>query len=220
MMFGTLYLVFSVFMRWPKTVPYYQLYLLLGIILWNFLSEVTLTSMLWLEHKAMILKKIYFPRWILVISSSLTSLLTLMLNICVFFVFFLISDAPFTLNLPLILLYITELYVLVVGLALLLSALYPRFRDIHHMWEVFVQLGFWATPIIYPIAIVDEKYHAWIFCNPMARIIQGCREAVIGPTGDFMSLGNHAIIVGFALVVFAVGLTLFNKMSRTFAEDL
>ena len=156
----------------------------------------------------------------MVISSSLTSLLTLMLNICVFFVFFLISDAPFTLNLPLILLYIAELYVLVVGLALLLSALYPKFRDIHHMWEVFVQLGFWATPIIYPIAIVDERYHFWIFCNPMARIIQGCREAVIGPVDKFTSLANHGIIIACALAVFVVGLALFNKMSRTFAEDL
>lgn len=220
LMFGTLYLVFSVFVRWDPPVPHYQLYLLLGIILWNFLSEVTLTSMLWLENKALILKKIYFPRWVLVIASSLTSLLTLTLNICVFFVFFLISDVPFSLNLPLILVYIAELYILVVGLALLLCALFPKFRDIHHIWEVFVQLGFWATPIIYPIAIVPEKYHVYIFLNPVARILQGCREAVIGPAGDFMSLTNHIIIVSVAVTLFAVGLALFNKMSRTFAEDL
>jgi len=69
-----------------------------------------------------------------------------------------------------------ELYALAVGLALLLCSLYPKFRDIHHIWEVFVQLGFWATPIVYPISIVAPKYYPYIFLNPAARIIQGCRS--------------------------------------------
>ena len=93
LMFGTLYLVFSVFVRWD--VENYRLYLLLGIILWNFLSEVTLNSMVLLEGKASIIKKIYFPRWIIVIASSLTSLLTLLLNIGVFFIFFGLGGAQF-----------------------------------------------------------------------------------------------------------------------------
>src|SRR4030042_1454431 len=90
LMFGTLYLVFSVLVRWQ--VENYKLYLLLGIILWNFLAEVTLNSMVLLEGKASIIKKIYFPRWIIVIASSLTSLLTLLLNTIVFFIFFVISN--------------------------------------------------------------------------------------------------------------------------------
>ncbi|UCF43540.1 MAG: ABC transporter permease, partial [Planctomycetota bacterium] len=186
LMFGTLYLVFSVFIRWQ--VEDYRLYLLLGIILWNFLSEVTLNSMVLLESKASILKKIYFPRWIIVVASSLTSLLSLLLNIGVFFIFFVFSGAHFHISALFFVIYLVEFYILVVGLALLLCALFPKFRDIHHIWEVFVQLGFWATPIIYPISIVPAKYHALIFLNPVARIIQGCREAVIGPGGEFLGL--------------------------------
>jgi lipopolysaccharide transport system permease protein len=218
LMFGTLYLVFSVFVRW--NVENYKLYLLLGIILWNFLAEVTLNSMVLLEGKASIIKKIYFPRWIIVIASSLTSLLTLLLNIVVFFFFFIFSGAPFHPSALLLVLYLIELYVLSVGIALLLCALYPKFRDIHHIWEVFVQLGFWATPIIYPISIVAQKYHKFIFMNPMARIIEGSRQAIIGPPGDFVGFANHLIIIFAAAAFFLVGLRLFNKLSHSFAEDL
>ncbi len=218
LMFGTLYLVFSVFVRWQ--VENYKLYLLLGIILWNFLAEVSLNSMVLLEGKASILKKIYFPRWIIVIASSLTSLLTLLLNTIVFFIFFVISGTHFHTTGLLVIVYLAELYILSVGLALLLCSLYPKFRDIHHIWEVFVQLGFWATPIIYPISIVPEKYHKLIFINPAARIIQGCREALIGPGNEFISLNNHMIIVAFAICLFVLGLAMFNRLSRSFAEDL
>lgn len=218
LMFGTLYLVFSVFVRWQ--VENYRLYLLLGIILWNFLSEVTLNSMVLLEGKGQIIKKIYFPRWIIVIASSLTSLLTLLLNMVVFFVFFILSGADFRNTIWLLVVYLVELYVFVVGLALFLCALFPKFRDIHHIWEVFVQLGFWATPIIYPISIVPEKYHTLIFLNPVARIIQGCRQALIGPTGEFLAFTNHTIIISIAVCLFVIGLGLFNKLSRSFAEDL
>jgi len=218
LMFGMLYLVFSVFIRWE--VENYRLYLLLGIVLWNFLSEVTLNSMILLEGKASILKKIYFPRWIIVIASSLTSLLTLLLNMVVFFIFFIFSGAHFHASALFLVVYLAELYILVVGVALLLCALYPKFRDIHHIWEVFVQLGFWATPIVYPISIVPEKFHKLIFLNPVARIIQGCRDALIGPGSEFLSVTNHIIIIIFAVCLFAVGLGMFNKLSRSFAEDL
>jgi ABC-type polysaccharide/polyol phosphate export permease len=218
LMFGTLYLVFSVFVRW--NVENYKLYLLLGIILWNFLAEVTLNSMVLLEGKASIIKKIYFPRWIVVIASSLTSLLTLLLNIGVFFIFFVFSGATFHASAFLLVLYLVELYILSVGAALLLCALYPKFRDIHHIWEVFVQLGFWVTPIIYPVSIVPQKYHAFIFLNPMAKIIQGVRQAIIGPPGDVAGFTHHLVILSVAAVFFLAGLTLFNKLSRSFAEDL
>jgi len=218
LMFGTLYLVFSVFVRWE--VENYKLYLLLGIILWNFLSEVTLNSMVLLEGKASILKKIYFPRWIIVIASSLTSLLTLLLNIGVFFIFFVFSGAHFQSSSLYLIIYLAELYVFVVGLALLLCSLFPKFRDIHHIWEVFVQLGFWATPIVYPISIVPKKYHTLIFLNPAARIIQGCRQALIGPGSEFLSFTNHIIIISVVVCLFAVGLGMFNRLSRSFAEEL
>ena len=218
LMFGTLYLVFSVFVRWQ--VEHYRLYLLLGIILWNFFSEVTLNSMVMLEGKGPILKKISFPRWIIVLSSSLTSLLTLLLNLIVFFIFYILSAVHPKWTLFLLLLYLVELYLLSLGLALCLSALYPKFRDVHHIWSVFMQLGFWITPIIYPVSIVPIKFHKIIFLNPMARIIQGCRDSVIGNSTQFLTLNSHIIIIGAICILFFFGLSLFNRLSPYFAEDL
>jgi ABC-2 type transport system permease protein len=219
LMFGTLYLVFSVFVRWQ--VENYRLYLLLGIILWNFLAEVTLNSMVLLEAKASILKKICFPRWIVVIASSLTSVLTLLLNLIVVFIFFIFSGAKFHLEGLLLIVYLVELYVLSVGGAFILCALYPKFRDIHHIWEIFVQIGFWLTPIIYPVSTVPVKYHRWIFLNPVARIIQGARQALIAGQGNnFLTLKSHIYIIFIAGCIFLLGLGLFNKRSGSFAEDL
>ncbi|MCX5700951.1 MAG: ABC transporter permease [Candidatus Omnitrophica bacterium] len=218
LIFGTLYLVFSVFTRWD--VENYKLYLLLGIVLWSFLAEVTLNSMVLLQGKASVLKKVYFPRWVIVISSSLVSLSTLFLNIIIFLFFFIISGAHFDFSALLLVIFVFELYILSVGLAFLLCALFPKFRDVYHTWEVFVQLGFWVTPIVYPISIVPVKYHTMIFLNPVARIIQGSREAVIGSVGEFSSFGNHAIIICISVSLLAIGLGLFNKLSRSFAEDL
>ena len=218
LMFGTLYLVFSVFVRWQ--VENYKLYLLLGIILWGFLAEVTQNSMALQLAKGPILKKIYFPRWILVISSSLTSVLTLLLNLIVFFIFFLLSKASFTPAAWWLFVFLIELYLLSVGLAFVLCAFYPKFRDISHIWEVFVQLGFWITPIIYPITVVPEKYHRFIFLNPVARIIQGSRQAIIGYEGHFLSPVNHLYVMAIAVAVLAFGIVIFNRMAPEFSEDL
>jgi len=144
----------------------------------------------------------------------------LLLNIGVFFLFFIFSGASFQISALYLVVYLLELYILVLGLALLLCSLYPKFRDIHHIWEVFVQLGFWATPIIYPISIVPVKYHKFIFLNPVARVIQGCREALIGSGSKFSGFGNHIIIISIAACLFVAGLAMFNKLSRSFAEVL
>jgi len=218
LMFGTLYLVFSVFVRWQ--VENYRLYLLLGIILWNFFAEITLNSMVMLENKASILKKIYFPRWIIVVSSSLTSLFTLFLNLIVFFIFYAFSGMHPQMNIFLLLVFLAELYMLSLGLAFLLCALYPKFRDVHHIWEVFVQLGFWITPIIYPVAIVPARFHEIIFANPIARIIQGSRNAVISNSNQFLTLNSQVIILGAIGILFAFGIMFFNRLSPYFAEDL
>ena len=218
LMFGTLYLVFSVFVRWQ--MENYRLYLLLGIILWNFLAEVTSNSMVLLEGKASILKKVFFPRWIIIIASSLTSLLTLALNIIVFFIFFAFSNVDFSWKFLLLPIYIFELYIFSVGLAFWLSAFYPRYRDIKHIWEVFVQLGFWITPIIYPISIVPQKYHTLIFLNPVARIIQAARNAMIGGDLGYSDPKTHIVISIIAVLVFTTGLHLYNNRSANFAEEL
>lgn len=150
----------------------------------------------------------------------MTSVLTLLLNLVVFLIFYLLSKPDWNFDFIWIGLFLVELYLVSVGLALILCAFYPKFRDIQHIWEVFVQLGFWATPIIYPISKVPTKYHAFIFLNPVARIIQGARQATIGSEGNFIGLSNHLYVLLSSILLMGLGTIVFNRMSPSFAEDL
>jgi lipopolysaccharide transport system permease protein len=215
-LFITLYVVFSFFVRFD--IEYYMLYLLLGILMWSFLTESTMIGMVSLLQKASLIKKINFPKRVVIEASSLTSTLTFALNLVVFSLFFAFSGATLKATALLFPLYIVELWVLTMGLSFGLSALYLKFRDLNHIWELLLQIGFWITPIIYPLSIVPSKFHPLIFLNPMARIINDSRNALI--YHSMPSLRHHIISIVFVLAVFAIGYGIFKKMEKKFAEEL
>ncbi len=113
-----------------------------------------------------------------------------------FFIFYAFSGVHPQWNMFLLPAYLLESYMLSLGLAFLLCALYPRFRNVYHIWKVFVQLGFWITPIIYPAAIIPARFHKIIFTNLMARIIQSSSDAIIAGSSQFLTLNSHVIIIG------------------------
>src|SRR3989344_9472897 len=176
LMFGTLYAVFSVFARFD--VPQYHLFLLLGIILWGFFSEATVNAMYAIQAKGSIIKKVYFPRELVVLASALTTLLSLMLNLVVFFVFFFLSGGAITAPSLFLVVYLINIFLLASGTAFILSPLYLRFVDTAYLWRVMLQAGFWITPIIYPLTMIPEKWRIYVLLNPLASIINGARETV------------------------------------------
>lgn len=216
LMLGTLYMVFSVFMK--IDVPFYPLFLLLGIILWNFFSDATLTSMFGLLGKADLIKKVYFPREIIVLSSVLNATISLLLNLVVFGFFFLLLGAPLHLAIVGVLPPLFIIFLLALGFSYGLAALFVRFRDLAHIWEVILAVGFWITPIIYPISIVPQRYLGLFLLNPMASIIGAARDATI--FGNFPSASSIGLTLLMSLVVFTVGLLVFRKISWSFAEEL
>ncbi len=215
MMFGVLYFVFSVFMRFGKR-PHYQLYLLSGIMLWTFFSEATLGGMNSLLIKASLLNKVSFPRIIIPISSILTSTITLLINIVVLFVFIFFSKVHLQLTAFTGLLIILELILIALGVSLIFSSFFLRFRDIHWIWTVILQAGFWGTPIVYPIDVVPEKYQILFKVNPMARIIMNFRAAVI--YGEKISLNDIGFTWAVIGVLLALGLFAFNKTKHNLPE--
>ncbi|MFA6098845.1 MAG: ABC transporter permease [Patescibacteria group bacterium] len=216
LLFGISYLVFSIFLRF--NIEHYNLYLLLGIILWGYLAEGTTNAVNSLISKGGLISRVFFPRTLIVIASTITSLLTLLLNLIVFVVFFIFSGVQLTPAFLLLILFLAELYLIVLGLGFLISSLNIKFRDLSHIWEILLQAGFWATPIIYSLAMIPEKYHFWVFLNPMTRIIQYSREAVIyGQTPDLKGIFGSILIT---VAVFVVGYLVFKKREPFFAEDL
>ncbi len=216
LLFAVLYLVFSIFIRFD--VPNYNLYLLLGIIIWSFFAESTLTGMSAFLAKASLISKVNFKKEVIIYSSILTSSFTFLLNLVVFFIFFAFSSASFSFTMLLLPIFLILLILFSLGMIFLLSTSYMKFRDVSHIWQVALQLGFWLTPIVYSISFVPERFHALFLLNPMATLINSARDIVI--YGTIPASGPILIASAIIVVVFAAGYILFKRNSRYFAEEL
>lgn len=216
MMFGILMLVFSLFLKF--NIPYYPIYLLLGIILWNYFAEATISGMNSLQIKQNVIKKIQISPFSVVIASSIVSVITLMLTLIVFFLFYFLSGLHFSWTALMFPLYILQLFVLTAGVSLLLSALYVRFKDMQNIWEILLQIGFWATPIFYSIDVLPRQYLRYFLLNPMARVIQDCRYVLI--YGQLPYFRYALVSIGATIFIFLVGFFVFKKKSPKIAEEL
>ena len=226
LLFIILYIVFARFLKLGAGVPHYPIYLLLGIVMWNFFNEMTVMSLGSIVGRGDLIRKIRIPRWIIVLSSSISALINLFLNLLVVMIFLFVNHVDLlrtTLWLPLILL---EVYVLALGLSLFLSAAFVKYRDIQYIWEVIMQAGFYLTPILYPLArITNLTFQKLIMINPMAQAMQDARYAVVThqsvTTYQLFDGGWHEyipfIIVG---IVFIGGLSFFRRESKYFAENV
>ena len=217
LIFGVLYLVFSVFVK-IEGVPHYQLYLLLGIILWNYFAESSTNGMQSMQFKAGLISNFYLPKGIILVASNITSLLTLSLNLGVFAIFFAASSKRPAAAGGLFLVFLLELIILSFAVSLFLSSYYLKFRDLSHLWGVALQIGFWLTPIIYPVRLIPERFR-WLFLwNPLARIIQDARSAVLGL--DPPPIRHHLVSLAMVAVALALGIAVFIRRSARFAEEI
>jgi len=216
LMLVVLYVVFSHLMR--IQVEHYQLFLLLGIILWNFLSRGTSMGIWGIMGKPSLVQKVYFPRDILVISTCITALMMTLLEFVVLIIFMAIFGVlpGWTIAyFPIIFMFE---FVIILGLSLALSALNVYFRDVQFIWGVVLQAGFFATPILYPITIFPENVRWIVMLNPMARIITILRDCTlyrIAP--EPMSVVYVAVS---SLVVLLIGYFIFDRLEPKFAEAI
>jgi ABC-2 type transport system permease protein len=228
LIFLILYVVFVKFIQLGKGVPHYPVYLLLGIVIWNFFNEMTVQSLTSIVGRGDLIRKIKIPRWMIVLSSSISALINLLLNLVVVIIFMAFNHVDFlrtSLWLPLILL---EVYLLAVGLSLFLSAAYVKFRDINYIWEVILQAGFYMTPIIYPMSkIPNLTLQKIILLNPLAQAIQSARYAVIShdpvvvTTSRIFNDGLYSYIpFGIVIMILVGGVIYFRKESKYFAENI
>jgi ABC-2 type transport system permease protein len=225
-LFGVLYVVFTEVVRLGGEVKYYAVALLAGIVLFVFLSESTSQSVSGLVEREPIVRKVQFPRLAVPLSIVLTALFRLGLNLVVVFVFLFAAGGGVRLSwleLPVIL---ALLIVFVAGLATLLSALYVHFRDIKPIWDVLLQVIFYASPIFYPIDIIkSETLRELLMMNPFAAILQQFRHAVIDPShpsaAEAIGGGIRLLIpLGFIALIAVVGFRYFDRKAPRIAEEL
>jgi ABC-2 type transport system permease protein len=226
LLFIILYVVFVKFLKIGNGVPHFPVYLLLGIVIWNFFNEMTVQSLGSIVGRGDLIRKVRIPRWIIVVSSSISALINLFLNLIVVTAFLFINHVDLlktTLWLPLILL---EVYVFALGLSLFLSAAFVKFRDINYIWEVILQAGFYLTPILYPLAkITNLKFQKIIMLNPMAQSVQDARySAITHQTRTIYQVfgGGWYRFIPFFMVALVIlgGVLYFRKESKYFAENI
>ena len=226
LLFGVLYVVFTQFVKIGGAVEFYPVVLLSNIVLFTFFSEGTGAVSSLVDRESLV-RKIQFPRAAVPVAVVLTAAFNLTLNSLVVLVLALASGVRPRWSWLAIPLLLALLAALVVGMAMLLSALYVRFRDIKPIWEVALQLLFYATPVIYAIETIDiaERLRELLMLNPLAAILEQYRHAVIdpnAPTAAEAAGGAVWLLVPLGLIVAAVlvGWRVFDRAAPRIAEDL
>jgi ABC-2 type transport system permease protein len=223
-LFAILYVVFTYIIPLGKDIEHYPVYLLIGIVFWNFFVESTMIGASSIVARGDLIRKISIPRYLVVMSSSLSALINLGLSLIVVLIFALLNGIMPSIHWLLIIPIIIELFVFALGVSFLLSAMYVKFRDITYIWEIFLQAGFYATPIIYSFTRVPAQYHKWFFLNPMAQIIQDARCVLATDTSVTIWSTVHSIwaFAPFAIIITIsiIGGLYFKRRSKYFAEDI
>jgi ABC-2 type transport system permease protein len=225
-MFLILYLVFAVVFKLGDSIPNFPIYLLLGIVLWSFFTEMTQQSLGSIVGRGDLIRKIRIPRWMIIVSASVGALINLGLNLLVVMVFVFISGMDLLATSVLLPLFILEIYIFALGLGLLLSALFVKYRDISYIWDVFLQAGFYATPILYPVSLITNvTVQKLLFLNPMAQAIQGARNVFVTPetiTINDVWQSQWAFMIPLTIVIgtLVVGVLYFKREAKDFAENL
>ena len=239
LLFGVLYVFFVVISHVGSSGKpderFYGVQLLGSIVLFTFFGEATGGAVRSVVDRENLVRKIQFPRLVIPLAIVLLAFFNLMMNLIVVLIFALISGVhPMLswLELPLIL---VMLVLFSTGLAMLLAAMFVRFRDIQPIWEVISQIVFYGSPVIIPITTVREKliipphaqqllYHLYML-NPLVTVFQQFRHAMVthATLSAGQALGSWAALLeplGVVLVIFLLGFWVFNRSAPFVAENL
>ncbi len=236
MMFGVLYVVFTHVFSLGKGIPHYPAYLLTSIILWTFFIETTNSNVTSLVAREGLLRKMRFPRLVIPLSVGMTALFNLCMNMVAVMVFCLANGVYprwSWLEMPLLILLLA---ILGLGVGMILSALYVRFRDIQPIWEVASQALFYASPVIYtafqykglkhiaminPIgAILTQMHAAWVGGGTIVKLGHTTHYVVHGAATTIGGAPRLIVPLGLIAAAFCLGLWVFHREAPQIAENL
>jgi ABC-2 type transport system permease protein len=225
--FGVLYVVFDVIVNFGSGIQDFPVLLLMNVVLISFFQEATGQAVPSLVVRENLVRKMNFARLVIPAATVVTAMINFALNLVAVFLFMLIYGVQPRLTWLLFPVAIAPLIAFTTGLAMLLSALYVRYRDVAPIWGVISQILFYASPIFYTVERINTGHHnlvRWYLFNPIAAVMQQARHWVIGGTGStaywmggyIWLLGPAAIVVGVCVLGFVV----FKRMAPRIAEEL
>ena len=206
--FSIMYFIFVDLFKIQDGTQFYGMQVLLGIVVWTFFAECTSSAMQAIASNGGLIRKAYFPRSILVIAASLSSLFTFVINLLIVFVIALgLHQIDISLRIIVVLPLLLELYLLALGISLFLAALFVQYHDVSHLWEVLMQLLFYASGVMFSLTYVLQRLHLalevgstkpqpphllWIVqvmaANPIMQNIEDLRHALLTPQAPWTEL--------------------------------
>ena len=208
MMFAITYFIFVDLFKINDGTEFYGLQVLLGIVVWTFFAECTSSAMQAIASNGGLIRKAYFPRSILVIAASLSSLFTFLINLVIVFVIAVaLHQIDIGLRIVAVIPLLLELYLLSLGISLFLAALFVQYHDVSHLWEVLMQGLFYGSGVMFSLTYVLQRLHLalavgsttrvtphllWIMqvmtANPITQIIEDLRHALLTPVAPWTEL--------------------------------
>ena len=226
LLFVILYIVFVKFLKVGNGIPHYPVYLLFGMVIWNYFAEMTMQSLGSIVGRGDLIRKIRIPRWIIVISTSFSATINFLLNLVIIAIFMIAGHVPVSAIIILLPLLFIEVYLFALGVSFFLSAAFVKYRDVSYIWEVCMQAGFYLTPIFYPLQrITNLTFQKLLLLNPLAQALQDSRyllitKATIIPSHVFQGGWHQYIPFMIVALVLFIGAMYFKKQSKYFAENI
>lgn len=225
-LFAILYTVFVKIVKIDYGTPHSSVYLLLGIVIWTFFSEITGGSVVSVVAKGDLIRKLNFPKYVIVLATAFSAFINLLLNLLVIALFMAIEKVELSWTVVLIPLLLFELFIFSLGIGFFLSAAFVKLRDLGHIWDVLLTALFYATPIIFPITQAPVAMQKVLILNPIAQVIQDLRVIVVSKDvttiTDVYDGNPYARLIPITLVIVLVLYSgaFFRKKSKYFAEDI
>lgn len=228
LLFAIMYVVFVHFLRFGQGIEHFAVSLLLGIVLWTFFTEATGQGMSAIVSRGDLIRKINFPKYIIVVSGTISALINLIFNLIVVFVFMLIDGVDFKWSGLLFPLNVLELYIFSLAVAFFLATVYVKYRDVSHIWEVVLQGVFYATPILYPLQMVmavNMLAAQILMLSPIAVILQDARYNLVShDTVTNVQIIDNGLLIALPHIIIALTVLIatyyFKNSQKYFAENV
>jgi len=210
------YIVFSKLFRFD--IPHYQVYLLSGIVMFNFFSEATSQALVSITGNANLITKIYMPKYVFPVTKVLSACINLGFSLIALYVIILFSDLKITILHLFLLFPILNMIIFTIGFSLILSSLMVFFRDMQFLYGVAIMLWMYMTPIFYPESIIGPNFQWILKLNPLYHFLRYVRGIIL--YNSLPTFQAHIIILIFSIGTFTIGYILFRNSEKKFIFNL
>lgn len=212
LMMAVISMIFSQVFRFD--IENFPLYFLCGQVLFNYFADSTSLAMNSILQNAGLIKKVYIPKYILPLSKVMSCFVNLLWSMLAILIMFIVFGVPLYPTTPLVVVPILYLFIISYGMGMLMSVLATYFRDMLHLYGVFLQVIMYMTPIFYPVEILPEWVLVLVKFNPLFHIVTYFRNVALYHT--LPTVYDNLICIGFCVFFVTIGAIIFKKYQRNF----